>query len=76
MARQSAQELQQVSETELLDYLRDNGPVSYRQAHANLSNGAMQQYRRLKQSGVIKSTVGPDGSGGISHIIELAGSEA
>lgn len=76
MARMSAQELQQVHETELVDYLQANGPVSYRQAHENLSIGAMQQYRRLKQSGRIKATVGPDGQGGITHTIELVRSEA
>lgn len=75
MARKSAIETQQEHENELVEYLRVNGPVEYKQAYANVSTGAMQQYRRLKHSGVIRASVGPDGNGNISHTIELIGED-
>lgn len=74
MARQTAREMMQAAEEELLDYLRDNGEVEYTDLHANVSGNAIQQYRRLKQAGVIKSSVRPSKSGN-SHRVWLAESE-
>jgi hypothetical protein len=74
MARQGLREAMQAAEDELLDYLRDNGEVEYKDLHNNVSGNAIQQYRRLKQAGVIKSSVRPSRDGN-SHRVWLAESE-
>lgn len=71
MARLNAREMQEQSKDELLAYLQANGPVSYRQVYENVSAAAIQQYRALKRSGQIKSTVAHNGDGTISHTVQI-----
>lgn len=71
MARLNAREMQEQSKTELMDYLQANGPVSYRQVYENVSVAAIREYRALKRSGRIKSTVAHNGDGTISHTIQI-----
>lgn len=70
MPRLTPQEAQLNAQNELLEWVRANGPTTYKAAFEAVSPAAIGQYRTLKHQGKIKSRVSMT-QDGISHQIEV-----